>query len=99
MALQIEIRTEDDAWYWLKLALEGQIPEDEFVDLRFRGWPTVDLGFQGKDFHSSVPTRLMPAMLEAQKEVHRLYSQVRYGEQNLRRLTAEERDRLELVVK
>jgi len=98
MALDIEIRTEQDAWSWLKRALDGDIREDEAVNLRFVGWPTLDLGFQGKDFHSSVPTRLMPAMLEAQKEVHRLYSQVRYGEQNLRRLTAEDRDRLELVV-
>src|SRR6185312_2546185 len=99
MALNIVVRSEGDAWKWLKRALANSIPTDSPVNLRFDGWPSLDLRFKGHDFDSSIPTRIMPPLLEAQKEIHRLYSQLRYGEQNLRRLTSEERERLELVVK
>jgi len=99
MALEIVIRSEDDAWKWLKKTLNGKLPTDEPIDLRFDGWPNLDLRFTGHDFDSSVPTRIMPPLLDAQKEIHRLYCQLHYGQQNLRKLKAEDRERLELVVK
>lgn len=99
MALDIVIRNENDAWRYLKRALEGDPELEGPIDLKFVGWPTLDLHFKGHDFDQSVPTRIMPPLLGAQKEVQRLYCQVRYGQQNLQKLTNDDRDRLELVVK
>lgn len=98
--LDVVIQNEEQAWKWLKLALEDNLPaSDGPYILKFEGWPTLDLKFNGKDFDQSVPTRLMPALLDAQKEIHRVYAMTRYGDENLRRLTAEDREKLELVVR
>lgn len=97
--MNIVIRNESEAWDWLTKALEGEIPPEEPINLRFEGWPTVDLRFSGRDFDQSVPTRIMPPILNAQKEIHRLYCQLKYGENNLRKLKDEDREQLELIVK
>lgn len=99
MALDIVIRNEDDAWAWLKRALDEGPELDAPINLKFEGWPTLDLHFTGHDFNSSVPTRIMPPLLDAQKEIHRLFCQLHYGQQNLRKLTNDDRDRLELIVR
>lgn len=99
MGLDIIIKNEDDAWEWLKRALNNDPVLDEPVNLKFDGWPTLDLHFSGHDFDSSVPTRIMPPLLDAQKEIHRLFCQLRFGESNLRKLSSDDRERLELVVK
>jgi len=41
----------------------------------------------------------MPALLELQKEVNRVYCLATYGDDNLRRLTKDDKDKLELLVK
>lgn len=99
MALEVIIRNEQDAWNWLRKALDNSPDLDQPVDLKFDGWPILNLHFSGHDFDASVPTRIMPPLLDAQKEIHRLFCLLRYGEQNLRKLTNDDRERLELVVK
>lgn len=54
---------------------------------------------QGADFKGTIPTRIMPALLNLQKEVHKVYCISNYGDENLHHLTKEEREKLELVVK
>lgn len=91
------IRGEDDAWALLNHVLEGgDLPENP--ELRFEGWPVYKLKVDGRDWHSSVPTRIMPPMLEIQRDLNRAYAQIRYGEPNIRRLKDEEKDQLEIVV-
>ena len=97
--MDVVIANEKDACTWLERALNGDIPAKEPINLRFDGWPTVKLRFTGRDFDQSVPTRIMPPLLQAQKEIHRLYCQLRYGENNLRKLKDEDREKLELNVK
>lgn len=95
---QLVIRNEDDAWQALEQALHG----DGFPDalqLRFDGWPSFELVVQGRDWHSTVPTRIMPALIEVQKDISRAYAHIRYSEPNLRRLKDDERDSIEVVVK
>lgn len=99
MALDIVIRNEEDAWKWFEKALNNDPELEQPLNIRFDGWPTLDLRYKGNDFDSSVPTRIMPTLLEAQKEINRFYAQLRYGDQNLLRLKQEERERLELNVK
>lgn len=92
------IRSEEDAWAALEAALRGDVLAD-VRELRFEGWPSLDLNVKGRDWHSTVPTRVMPALLDVQKDLHRAYASIRYDEPNLRRLRSEERDALEVVVK
>lgn len=99
MAVEYVIKNEQEAWDLLFQLEKGDVDGDEPFKLKFNGWPSLDLHYQGVDFDQSVPTRVMPVLLDAQKEIHRLYCQLRYGEQNLRKLTRDDRVRLELVVK
>lgn len=92
------IRSEDDAWRALKYALDHGSELPELFDIVFNGWPTYDLNIKGKDWHCSVPTRVMGPLLEVQKDLHRAYTSVCYGSDNLRKLTDEDRDKLELVI-
>jgi len=97
MAIDIVIKTERDAWDWLETVSEKDFEFKEPVDISFDGWPVIDLHYKGIDFDSSIPTRVMPPLLGAQKEIYRLYCQLAYGEDNLRKLTPADRERLELV--
>lgn len=96
--IALYIRSEDDAWRALKYAIENgsDIPED--FDVVFQGWPTYDLNIKGRDWHSTVPTRVMGPLLEVQKDLHRAYTSICYGSGNLNRLTSEDREKLELVI-
>lgn len=96
--IPLYIRSEDDAWRVLRHAMEqgGDIPDN--IDIVFQGWPTYDLNIKGKDWHSTVPTRVMGPLLEVQKDLHRAYTSVRYGSSNLRKMTEEDREKLELVI-
>ena len=106
MAIEIEedkmptlvIRSEEDAWQVLEKAVNGEEFPDNLL-LRFDGWPSFKLDVSGRDWHSTVPTRVMPSLLEVQKDINRAYAHIRYDDFNLRRLKEEERDDLEVVVK
>lgn len=97
MAVDIVIKTERDAWDWLETISAEDFAFEEPVDISFDGWPVIDLHYKGSDFNSSIPTRVMPPLLGAQKEIYRLYCQLTYGEDNLRKLSPADRERLELV--
>lgn len=95
---ELVIRSEQDAWEALEHAISGgRFPAD--LRIRFDGWPTFELNIKGKDWHSTVPTRVMPALLDVQRDLHRAFANIQYNEPNLRRLREEERDDLEIVVK
>lgn len=92
------IRSEADAWDALEAAVSGEASLDA-ARLRFAGWPVWSLDAKGHDWQSTVPTRIMPPLLDVQKDINRAFAGVRYGDANLRRLRDEERDELEVVVK
>ncbi len=52
----------------------------------------------GKDWHGTVPTRVMGPLLEVQKDLYRAYTSVCYGTDSLRNLGAEDREKLELII-
>lgn len=94
----IKITNEQEAWDLLDRALNGeQFPEN--IQLVFDGWPTWGMRITGHDWQSSVPTRIMAPLLEVQKDIYRSYTSSVYGTTNIKRLTNEERDDLELIVK
>lgn len=96
MIEELIIKSEEDAWNALQLALANELDETALVV--FEGWPVFKLTIEGKDFKGSIPTRVMPPILELQKEIHRIYCNARYNTDDTRRLRPDERELLELVV-
>lgn len=94
----IKITSADEAWMYLEMATKGDGLPDDF-DIVFDGWPNLEIKFDGKDWKGTVPTRIMQPLLDAQKDLHRTYVMMAYGFPNLRKLTDDDRDNLEIVVK
>lgn len=95
---RIVIRSSEDAWALLEYVQKGgELPER--VSLIFDGWPSFQIKVNGKDWFGTVPTRVMAPLLEVQRDLHRVYANICYGEPNLRKIRDEDRDLLELVVK
>lgn len=94
----LKITSADQAWALFKFATEAkQLPEN--IQIIFEGWPTFEMKVKGKDWDSTVPTRVMGPLLEIQKDLNRAYTQICYGTDNLRKLKEDERDLLEIVVR
>lgn len=94
----IAIKTEQDAFDLLEKLVDGFKLNDVY-EVHFEAWPRFVIRIQGDDFDGTIPTRIMPTLLELQKEVHKLYCHTHYGDDNTRRLTQQERESLELLVK
>lgn len=93
----IYIRSDEDAWRYLKAAINNEkLPER--VQLIFDGWPSFKVKVKGKDWNGTVPTRVMSPLLDLQKDVHRLFAQINYGTEDLRKINDQDKDILELIV-
>lgn len=90
------ISNDDEALSFLKESLKNNLPDN--VSVEFSNWPVFKLSIYGDDFHGTIPTRIMPPILDLQEEINRAYCRAKYGSESLRSLTDEERDALELVV-
>jgi hypothetical protein len=90
------IRNEDDAFELLEKAIKNEL--DDNVTVTFDGWPVFKLSIYGEDFDGGIPTRVMPAILELQKEIHRIYCREVYGSESAVHLKDHEREFLELVI-
>lgn len=95
--MKVVITSEADAWAALERATSGEGFPDG-VELVFHNWPTFQLDIKGRDWYSTVPTRVMTPLLDVQKDINRAYTSIRYNDFNLRKLKDEERDELEVVV-
>ncbi|WP_292914332.1 hypothetical protein [Nitrosomonas sp.] len=95
--LELVIANEDDAWNALDRATKGDFPND--LKLIFNEWPSFHIDIKGKDWDSTVPSRVMSPLLDIQRDINRAYTSVRYNEFNLRKLKDEERDELEVILK
>ncbi len=95
----IYIRSAEDAWNYFEAALKSEDAVFEGAQLVFDGWPNYEMVVQGRDWDSTVPTRVMSPLLDLQHDINRLYATVYYGAPNLRKLNDDDRDMLELIVK
>src|SRR3546814_10268998 len=93
---KLNVQNEDEAW----ALLERTIKEagDQNVQVNFDTWPEFKLTLKGEDFRGTVPTRVMPPILELQKNIYRAYCQAKYNTDDIRCLKNEERAQLELIV-
>ena len=95
---KVTIKSENEAVALLKRLVEGYELTDA-EDIEFESWPKFIVRIKGSDFNGTIPTRIMPILLDLQKEVHKVYCLTTYGDENIRRLTKKDREQLELVVK
>lgn len=95
---RITISNEDQAIDLLKKLIEGYTFKEE-IDVEFDSWPRFVISIKGVDYNGTIPTRIMPTLLDLQKEVNRAYCVATYGDDNSKRLTKKDREQLELVVK
>lgn len=90
------IASEADAFALLEQLVAGLAIEE--AQVAFSGWPRFEIRIQGRDYAGTIPTRVMPTLLELQRQIHRVYASTVYGDPS-RRLTQADRERLELVVR
>lgn len=98
MSTSIAIRNEDDAWNFLEKTLKEGAPEGPF-ELDFESWPVLEFKIKGDKFESSLTTKVMQGFIDLQKNLNAAYSQLKYNRQNAVGLSAEEREKLEIVVR
>lgn len=89
------IRNEEDAWK----ALEKLISKEDVGDIVFDGWPVFNLTVKGDEWDGTIPTRLLQPLIEFQRNVNRIYSYSINETDNIRILSEQEREELELTVK
>lgn len=93
------IRSESEALELLQKLLTDDAIKLDISGVEFEGWPRFTIRIKGKDFDGTVPTRVMPTFLQLQKLINKTYCQSSYGTDNLRKLTKDDKEALELVVK
>jgi len=94
----ITITSEDEAIDLLRKLVEGYtIPEG--CKITFESWPRFVIRIEGVDFDGTIPTRIMPTMLELQREIYRVYCLAVNGDENTKKLTKKDREQLELLVR
>jgi hypothetical protein len=92
------VKTEEDAWELLRRSLEGQLTLDDAPQVDFEGWPFLSVHLPGTPIEGSISPTMMVAFLELQKAVNRAYLLVSSNTADLRALTDQERERLEMRV-
>lgn len=93
----IAIRNEDEAWSYLKQALEGGY-ENDVVELSFDCWPRLQVNVIGERYNSTLTAAMMRAMIDLQAHLNRVYAEAIYGK-SAKSLTNEERTAIEVLFK
>jgi hypothetical protein len=96
---KIIIRSEADAWKWLETATSHPEEIPCPVLLQFDEWPVFHMHIEGKDWNSSVPSRVMSPLLEVQRDIHRAYTRALYNKESTHNLTDEAREQLEIILR
>lgn len=90
------IKNENDAFNILEKYSEGKLNADT---IELEGWPILTIKLKGKKFDQSLTAPAMKGLVELQSAINRSYAMATYGTNNTNRLTDDERQKLEIVVK
>lgn len=91
----ITIKSEAD---FLELAKNILLAEKPPVfNIKFEGWPYVNMYMQGENYHQSLPISAMEGFVDFQQSLYRMFADLRYNTPNLQFLKAEEKRDLELT--
>lgn len=96
--MTVTINSEDEAWQTLRDLLEGRLKIDSKEKIVFGDWVKASVYIPGKRYDSALSAYMMQGWVETQRALYRSYALVAHGEPDARKLTDEERDKLELVV-
>lgn len=98
MAGELTIRNESDAFEVIQEYLDnGQLKGSATVKLS--GWPKLQVRLVGEQFDATITPPVMKSFLELQALIYRSYAIAQYDTDDTRRLSAEEKDALEIQVK
>ncbi|XQA62370.1 hypothetical protein ACM9XD_03130 [Xanthomonas sacchari] len=95
---KIILQNEQDAWGLLERALNKD-PRLENATITFSNWPRLEITVRGRDLEGTIPSRFLPALMECQESVYKIYCYAKYKEFSTRRLKDSEKRKLELVYK
>lgn len=91
----VTISSEDDAFEAIKLLISRK---DFQGDVQLDGWPKLQIKLVGEQFDSSITPSVMKSFLELQSLVYKSYAITRYDTDDVRKLSKEEREELEIKV-
>lgn len=93
--IQVDVESEQQAFDLIERYLDGYgIPEH----LNFNGWPNLTIRLTGEKFNKSLTPSVMKGFVEMQSQINKSYALAKYGIPDVRRLTKEELDALEIEV-
>jgi hypothetical protein len=94
--MTLTIRSDADAYAFFAKYLDGKAKIEDVV---LEGWPKLKIRLRGEKFEQSLTPGVMKGIIELQNAINRSYALNKYGIANAGRLTADEREELEIVVK
>lgn len=71
--VELVISSEEDAFYYLKLASEGEF-SGKTVSFEFDNWPRLDINIKGERYKSTLPTGVMKGLVEYQGVLNRAFA-------------------------
>lgn len=93
--IHVAIESEQEAFDLLESYLDGHGLPDS---LSFNGWPNLTIRLTGEKFNRSLTPSVMKGFVEMQSQINKSYALAKYGVPDVRRLTKEELDALEIEV-
>ena len=99
MNLNRTIRNESDAYDLLQGCFEDKISIDKEFDIKFDGWPVLEIKIEGEKYSSTITPPIMKGLIEFQKGIYRSYAFSKYNTYNINKLSKREKEDLEIQVK
>lgn len=97
-ATTLVVRSEDDAFELLQLALTSELADQPYV-LEFENWPILTLRFVGDGYDSTITPHIAEALVELQHAMNRSYARLVRHASSANVLTKEERQSIEFKAK
>ncbi len=90
-----KVSSDEDAWS----LVEDWLKDRELGDVEFNNWPVLGIKINGDDYHASLNSGQMAALLDLKMVLGRTYSLLAHGAYDMRRLRDEEYESLQFTTK
>ncbi|ALV05602.1 hypothetical protein [Roseateles depolymerans] len=91
MAKSFVVNSEERAWRLLK----NWVETDQMPEVEFEGWPKLQIAVEGDEYHSSLNSSQMAALVDFKKTIGRTYAMISHGAYDMRRLHQDEEEQLD----
>lgn len=96
---ELVISSEDQAWELLRKACSQTLDLDPLFEIKFENWPVLEIHLDGRQFNSSLTTKMMEGFIDLQKSLNRAYASFYRNSGKANSLTDQEKDALEIIIK